>query len=93
VFIRAFEDGQGIVLEVADTGIGIPKECIPQLFQEFYRVKTKETQEIPGTGLGLVICRRIITELGGFLEVKSEEGRGTAIVAHFPVAAVQTEAG
>ena len=93
VSIRASAGEQGVTLEVSDTGIGIPKDCLPHLFQEFYRVKTHETQDIPGTGLGLIICNRILSELGGAIEVESEEGEGTSVIIRFPLAAMQTAAG
>jgi two-component system sensor histidine kinase/response regulator len=64
VAVRASSDDQWITLEVRDTGIGIPQDLRAHLFEEFYRVKTPETQDIPGTGLGLVICKRIVDELG-----------------------------
>ena len=73
-------------LEVRDTGLGIPRESIPHLFEEFYRVKTSETQNIPGTGLGLVICKEIATELGGTVEVDSEEGSYSKFTVHLPIA-------
>jgi signal transduction histidine kinase len=77
--------GEGFVnLEVKDTGIGIPEECIPRLFEEFYRVRSQETQEIPGTGLGLVICKRILTELGGSIRVESKSGEGTSVLVRLP---------
>ncbi len=93
VSIRASAGEKGITLEVSDTGIGIPKECLPHLFREFYRVKSKETQDIPGTGLGLVICNRIVTELGGSIEVKSEEGQGTTMIIRLPMAETKAAAG
>ena len=86
------EDGW-VKLVVRDTGIGIPQEYIPRLFQEFFRIKTEETQDIPGTGLGLVICKKIVTELGGSIEVSSQEGLGTTFLVHLPVAEMKKEAG
>ncbi len=93
VSICASAGEKAVTLEVRDTGIGIPKECLSQLFQEFYRIKTEETQNIPGTGLGLVICNRIVTELGGSIEVKSEHGEGTTMIVRLPMAETQTAAG
>ncbi len=75
-----------VILKVRDTGIGIPDECLPRIFEEFYRVRTQETQDIPGTGLGLVICKRVITELGGSIEVESKAGEGTTFLVRLPVA-------
>jgi len=92
VVISAVARDNLVSLRVSDTGIGIPKECIPMLFQEFYRVKTRETQNIPGTGLGLVICKRIVTELGGSIEVESRQGAGTSFLVELPVAEAVAEA-
>jgi two-component system sensor histidine kinase/response regulator len=78
-------------LEISDTGIGIPQESIPHLFEEFYRVKTLETQNIPGTGLGLVICKRIAAELGGTIEVESKEGSYTKFTVRLPSAEKKVE--
>lgn len=91
VVISAVARDNLVSLRVSDTGIGIPKECIPMLFQEFYRVKTRETQDIPGTGLGLVICKRIVTELGGSIEVESRPGAGTSFLVELPVAEAVAE--
>ncbi len=79
-------DGKCAKLVVSDTGIGIPQESIPHLFEEFYRVKAPETESIPGTGLGLIICKRIATELGGSIEVESEEGSYTRVTVCLPFA-------
>ncbi len=92
VSIRASASGNNVVLQVSDTGIGIPAESIPRLFQEFYRVRTKQTQDITGTGLGLVICKRIVIELGGTIEVTSQEGKGTMFTVRLPAAETHTEA-
>lgn len=86
VAINAAPGENQVTLEVSDTGIGIPEECIPKLFHEFYRVKTEQTRGIPGTGLGLVICNRIVTELGGSMEIRSREGLGTTLLVHLAVA-------
>jgi two-component system sensor histidine kinase/response regulator len=91
VAVKVFQDGQWIVLQVRDTGIGIPKDSLPHLFEEFFRVKTQETQDVPGTGLGLVICDRIITELGGSIEVDSKEGEQTVFTVRIPAARTATE--
>jgi two-component system phosphate regulon sensor histidine kinase PhoR len=79
-------DGAWITLTVRDTGIGIPEGFRPHLFEEFYRSKTPETQDIPGTGLGLVICRKIVDELGGAIEVESKEGEYTVFTVRLPAA-------
>lgn len=74
------------VVEVVDTGIGIPEEEIPCLFQEFHRVLNDETRDIPGTGLGLAICQRIVTALGGSIAVASRRGSGSTFTVRLPIA-------
>jgi two-component system, sensor histidine kinase and response regulator len=86
VSIRAGKCDNWITLEVRDTGIGIPPSFQQHLFEEFYRAKTPETQNIPGTGLGLVICKRIVDELGGSIEVDSKEGEYSAFTVRLPIA-------
>ncbi len=86
VRVRATGDDKWITVEVSDTGIGIPSDFRPHLFEEFYRVKTPETQNIPGTGLGLVICKKIVDELGGSIEVDSKEGEYTVFTLKLPAA-------
>jgi hypothetical protein len=71
VSISARQENDRVVLEIADTGIGIPEDFFPHLFEEFCRVKSKETLNIPGTGLGLVISKRIVTQLRGSIEARS----------------------
>jgi len=92
VSIRAGREGNCIKLEVKDTGLGIPESARSHLFEEFYRVKTRETQDIQGTGLGLVICKRIVDELGGTIEVDSKEGEYTLFTVRLPVSEAKKEA-
>ncbi len=91
VVVRASADDKWITLSVSDTGIGIPEDFRSHLFEEFYRVKTSETENIPGTGLGLVICKKIVDELGGSIEVDSKEGEYTVFTVKLPVAPPQQE--
>ncbi|MBW2735325.1 MAG: response regulator [Deltaproteobacteria bacterium] len=77
LIVRTSLDDSTVVLEVADTGLGIPEACQERLFEEFYRVKTDATAEIPGSGLGLTLCQTIVEELEGKISVHSEEGVGT----------------
>jgi two-component system, sensor histidine kinase and response regulator len=91
VVVRAGREGNLIHLEVSDTGIGIPSASRLHLFEEFYRVKVPETQNIPGTGLGLVICKKIVDELGGSIEVDSKEGEFTTFTVKLPMAEPKRE--
>jgi PAS domain S-box-containing protein len=70
-------DNERVLLTVHDTGIGIPPEDIPHLFQKFYRVDNTQTQNIGGTGLGLYLCRRLVEAMGGRLWVESKVGEGS----------------
>ena len=73
-----------IVISIADTGIGIPKEDQAHLFQKFYRVDNSDTREIGGTGLGLYLCRRLTETIGGRLWVESEYKRGSTFFVEIP---------
>lgn len=86
VSVRVFGRDNWVFLVVRDTGLGIPDAFRPHLFEEFHRARTPETQSIPGTGLGLVICKRIVDELGGSIEVDSKEGEGSAFTVRLPMA-------
>ena len=72
-----------ISITVQDTGLGIPDDSIPHLFQKFYRVREHEGKA-SGTGLGLSICKQIIQGHNGRIEVKSKMGVGTAFNVYLP---------
>jgi signal transduction histidine kinase len=80
-------------LVVADTGIGIPAESIPKLFQEFYRARNAKALEEAGTGLGLTIVRDLVERYGGRVSVESREGEGTTFTVLLPLAARPPAAG
>lgn len=85
--VRAYADrspngGPGVVIEVKDTGVGIPAELLPRVMEPFVSTKA----EGKGTGLGLAICRRIIQEHHGSIEISSESGQGTTVRIVLPVA-------
>jgi two-component system phosphate regulon sensor histidine kinase PhoR len=65
------------VLSVRDTGIGIPKESIPSIFDRFYVVDRSRSRETGGSGLGLSIVKRVAEIHGARIEVESEVGAGT----------------
>jgi len=75
-----------LVVRVSDTGIGISSEDQKGLFQKFYRVKSKETEDVRGTGLGLWITYQIVQEMGGTISVESIKGKGTDFIITLPVA-------
>ena len=69
--------GDAIVVEVTDTGIGIPSEDIERVFERFYRVDKGRSRELGGTGLGLSIVRHVIEAHGERVFVDSELGKGS----------------
>ncbi len=77
VSLRLFDSQEQIVLEVSDTGIGIPGEEKERLFTEFFRAANAKTMAQIGTGLGLSIVKATVEQHGGTLEVESEEGKGS----------------
>lgn len=75
-----------LTTSVSDTGIGIPKEAIPHLFNKFFRVSNQTQQANKGTGLGLYISKSIIEKLGGKIWVESEAGKGSKFSFTLPLA-------
>ena len=76
--------GVNLILSVKDSGIGIKKENLKNLFTSFSQVDTKKNREIEGSGLGLAIAKRLIRQMGGFLQIQSDYGKGTEIRAVIP---------
>ena len=87
ILVRTFidENKKRYLIEIKDTGIGISAEDQKRLFEKFYRVKTKETADIPGTGLGLWITKQIIEKMQGQIFVESMKGIGTKFTVIFPL--------
>jgi signal transduction histidine kinase len=83
VMLRAEATENEMTLFIQDTGVGIPDESLPHLFEKFYRVREHETRA-SGTGLGLSICKQIIHGHGGRIEVKSKIGVGTVFSLFLP---------
>lgn len=82
--VSIYEQGQHVIIEVSDTGLGIPEEDLPRIFERFYRVDKARSREMGGTGLGLSIAKEIMEYHGGNIEVKSKLGKGTTFYLHFP---------
>jgi two-component system, OmpR family, sensor kinase len=85
VEVRASEDGAVLLLEVADTGVGIPADEIGQVWQELARGRV--ARSLPGTGIGLALVRVIIVRHGGQVAIRSRNGQGTVVSIRLPVPA------
>ena len=80
VVIRAFRRGDAAVVEVEDTGIGIPLDDLERVFDRFFRATNARSRQIQGTGLGLAIVDAVVRNHGGTVSIDSEPGRGTKVV-------------
>jgi two-component system phosphate regulon sensor histidine kinase PhoR len=86
VTISTWQERESMVICVADTGTGIPREALPRLFERFYRVDTARSREMGGTGLGLAIVKHIVEAHRGRVWVTSELGQGSSFYFSLPVA-------
>jgi len=73
-----------LVLQVSDSGEGIPGEDVANIFERFYRVDKARARETGGTGLGLSIVRQATKKLGGYIRVESSLGAGSLFEVHLP---------
>ena len=85
VTLGAHHEGDHVRLWVADRGVGIPPEAIPDLFGKFFRVDNEETRRVGGTGLGLALVKEIIEAHHGHVEVESVYGQGSTFMFTLPV--------
>jgi two-component system OmpR family sensor kinase len=83
VEVRAFEDGQTVAIEVADTGPGIAEADVPHVWEELYR--GQGARGIPGSGLGLSLVQAIVLRHEGTVRLRSREGQGTVVSLRLPV--------
>ncbi len=84
VEIKAREQDQGIVIEVKDQGMGMPKEALSNIFDAFYRVPTGNVHNVKGFGLGLSYVKKIVEAHGGKVNVKSKLGEGSTFEIYLP---------
>ena len=85
VIIKAEQSGRRVLVRVLDEGIGIPPEEQADVFDKFHRASNARDLQLPGTGLGLFICRSIVQAHGGQMSVSSTPGKGTVISFWVPV--------
>lgn len=83
---RFLEGEKMVELRVSDTGLGLSADAQKRLFSKFFRVKSKDTESIPGTGLGLWITAEIVRQMKGVITVESIEGKGSDFIVKFPLA-------
>ncbi len=86
VRIEAHRHDGSVEVSVADTGVGIPAEALPRLFERFYRVDPPRARGDGGTGIGLAIARSVVEAHGGTIRAESEPGRGSTFTFDLPVA-------
>lgn len=84
VFVEVYPDGDQILLEVGDTGIGIPDEDLPKVFNRFYRVDKARSRAAGGTGLGLSIVRDTVRRHGGWVIARPRHPEGSIFTVGFP---------
>jgi signal transduction histidine kinase len=80
------------ILEVSDSGIGIPTHDLPHVMEPFYRSELSRKSATRGTGLGLAIVKRVVELYDGQVEIQSQEGAGTTVKVHLPLLGEETEA-
>ena len=84
VFVRVQSTSHGVVFEVEDTGVGIPPEEQPRIFQKLYRASNAKQIEVNGNGIGLYMCKALAEALGGGISFQSKLGKGTIFTVDLP---------
>lgn len=84
LYVRLFKDREDAVLQVTDTGVGIPEEAIGHVFERFYRVDKARSRKSGGSGLGLAIVKNLVERNQGTIGVSSQIGTGTTFTVTFP---------
>lgn len=85
VKVRSYNEGEKLILEVEDNGMGIPEKDLPRIFERFYRVDKARNRKLGGTGLGLSIIKHIIEEHQGQISVESKVGEGSKFIVELPL--------
>lgn len=82
--LRAWDEGREVMIEVADSGVGIPPDKLPKIFEKFFQVENEAQPRSVGSGLGLAIAREIVEAHGGTIAAESTLGQGTTFRVRLP---------
>jgi signal transduction histidine kinase len=92
ITLRWYRKEAGTAMEVEDTGVGIPEEDLPRVFDRFHQVRSNATNQTQGVGIGLALAKELVQAHGGQLEVESEVGRGSKFRIYLPDDAIPVDA-
>ena len=84
VRVSARESDSQVAIQIADTGVGIPSQDLPRIFERFYRVDKARSREVGGTGLGLSIVKHVVERMNGQVKVESQLGKGSTFTVLLP---------
>jgi two-component system phosphate regulon sensor histidine kinase PhoR len=88
VSVTQRDDGRAAIV-VADTGVGIPSQHLPRIFERFYRVDSARSRQVGGTGLGLSIVKHVVERMSGTVTVESQLGKGSTFTILLPAATLR----
>ena len=86
VTVRSVCHARRVQVDVVDTGVGIPSEALPFIFDKYYRAHSQANSSVQGTGLGLALVKRIVERHGGDVRVQSQVGQGSTFSIYLPLA-------
>ncbi len=92
ITLRLFTNNENVILEVEDTGVGIPQKELPNMFERFHRVENVVGRSYEGTGIGLSLTKELVQLHGGSINVKSKEGQGSTFIVKIPFGKVHLPA-